>query len=278
MNVLVLLAIIAGLIVLRFLKPNILGWLAAWWVAIYLALRFGIDPPLPSSIVYMFQGIVTIALLAYLTATSTYLETARSTIVTFMVDRKYTVPLVLVIVLLPLLVALRIYLDVTEAPQPPGSSRVIHPPPPSQIVFKGKQINLTTAVNPYRALERSDPARFAEHVANGRRVYYENCVLCHGDDMGGNGMYAFGFDPIPANFRDAQTIGILQESYLFWRIAKGGPGLPSESTPWASAMPAWESFLTEEEIWDVILFLYDYTGQRPRGREAEEESMLATAP
>ena len=29
-------------------------------------------------------------------------------------------------------------------------------------------------------------------------------------------------------------------------------------------MPAWEKFLTEEEIWDVVLFLYDYTGQRPR--------------
>jgi hypothetical protein len=32
-------------------------------------------------------------------------------------------------------------------------------------------------------------------------------------------------------------------------------------------MPAWEKFLTEEEMWDVILFLYDFTGQRPRGRE-----------
>ena len=28
-------------------------------------------------------------------------------------------------------------------------------------------------------------------------------------------------------------------------------------------MPAWEKFLKEEEMWDVILFLYDFTGQRP---------------
>ena len=28
-------------------------------------------------------------------------------------------------------------------------------------------------------------------------------------------------------------------------------------------MPAFESFLTEEEIWDVILYMYDYTGYRP---------------
>ena len=32
-------------------------------------------------------------------------------------------------------------------------------------------------------------------------------------------------------------------------------------------MPAWEKFLKEEEMWDAILFLYDFTGQRPRARE-----------
>jgi len=29
-------------------------------------------------------------------------------------------------------------------------------------------------------------------------------------------------------------------------------------------MPAWEKFLSEEEMWEVILFVYDSTGQRPR--------------
>ena len=82
--------------------------------------------------------------------------------------------------------------------------------------------------------------------------------------MAGDGMYAHGLNPIPTNFTDPGTIPQLQESFLFWRIAKGGPGLPGEGGPWDSAMPAWEKFLTEEEIWDVILFLYDHTGFRPR--------------
>ena len=47
---------------------------------------------------------------------------------------------------------------------------------------------------------------------------------------------------------------------MFWRIAKGGPGLPREGTPWNSAMPAWEDLLTEDEIWAVIIFLYEQTG------------------
>jgi len=56
---------------------------------------------------------------------------------------------------------------------------------------------------------------------------------------------------------------------VFWRIAKGGPGLPREGAPWNSAMPAWEDILTEEEIWAVIIFLYDQTGAQPRSWEEE---------
>jgi hypothetical protein len=64
---------------------------------------------------------------------------------------------------------------------------------------------------------------------------------------------------------------MLRETFLFWRIARGGPGLPDEGGPWATAMPAWEKFLTEEQIWDAILFVYDYTGRRPRAKEGNEK-------
>ena len=78
--------------------------------------------------------------------------------------------------------------------------------------------------------------------------------------MAGDGMFIHGLNPIPTNFTDKGNIPQLQETFLFWRISKGGPGLPAEGGPWDSAMPAWEKFLTEEQIWEVILFLYDYTG------------------
>src|SRR6266849_2511235 len=71
-----------------------------------------------------------------------------------------------------------------------------------------------------------------------------------------------------ANFQDPGTIAMLQEAYLFWRITEGGPGLPKESTPWNSVMPAWEDRLTEEQIWEVIMYLYDATVQQPRRWEA----------
>ncbi len=272
MNYLVIVAVVAVLVAIkvvgtRFVRLNRLAWMAIWWVALYVALSYGIDPPLPASIVGMFMGIITLALLAYLSADSEQLAGAGQALTAFMVERRYLVPLLIVLVALPALVALKIYSDATKPPQPPLSSRTIHPPPPATITFNGKTIDLVKADNPYRALQASDPAAFAQHVENGHRIYFENCVYCHGDNMAGKGLFAQGFDPIPANFVDPTTIAMLQESYLFWRIAKGAPGLPQESTPWASAMPAWENFLSEEEIWDVILFLYDFTGHKPRAKE-----------
>ena len=271
MNVIVLLGVIAFLVALRFVpKMNVLAWLASWWAALFVFLRWGIDPPLPSSILSMFMAIITLALLAYLSADSDHFRFAREKAVLFMTHKKYHASLIIVILMLPSLVALRVYIDVTKQPTPPVSGRTIHPSPPTTIEFNGNTIDLVQDGNPYRMLETDNTELFGAHVENGRRIYYENCVFCHGDNMAGEGIFAHGFDPIPADFQDATTIAMLQEAYIFWRIAKGGPGLPVESTPWSSAMPAWEKFLTEEEIWDVTLFLYDFTGHRPRAREHTE--------
>ena len=143
----------------------------------------------------------------------------------------------------------------------PGGLRVIHPTPPTAVNFQGKRLVLQDiSISPVR----EDAAHLAEHIEKGRIVYYENCFFCHGDALQGKGHFAEGFNPSPANFQDTGTIAQLSESYLFWRIAKGGPGLPGESAPWDSAMPVWEDFLTEEEIWQVIAYLYDTTGHEPR--------------
>ena len=174
-----------------------------------------------------------------------------------------------VLVLLPALAAAGVYFGSQEKLEAPAYGRTVHPAPPDSIPFGDKTISLIKGGNPLRELETKDPAAFKAHVENGRKTYYRNCHFCHGDAMAGDGMYAHGVNPIPTNFTDPGTIAQLQENFLFWRIAKGGPGLPAEGGPWDSAMPAWEKFLKEEEIWEVILFLYDHTGQRPRAAGEE---------
>lgn len=149
----------------------------------------------------------------------------------------------------------------------PVELRTIHPAPPSSFKAYGKRFNLLTLENPYREFEKGDPEKFKKLVDEGGNVYIQNCQFCHGDRLDGQGPYAQGLNPVPLNFQDIGTIAQLQEAYVFWRISTGGPGLPAEATPWLSAMPVWQNFLTEEEIWKVILFLYDYTGYRPRSWE-----------
>ena len=149
----------------------------------------------------------------------------------------------------------------------PPNLRSIHPAPPAEITFRGRSLTLTGLENPLR----QHPDSLAIYLAQGKRVYYENCLPCHGDHLDGQGHFAHAFNPLPANFQDNGTIAQLTESFVFWRVAKGGPGLPREGTPWNSAMPKWEDFLTEREIWSVILFLYEQTGWKPRTWETTRE-------
>ena len=252
------------------LRVGPLAWLVAWLVAIWVFLKFAFIVPVPASVMQIYMGIVVLAMLVYLSSDRERLERAKGPVVAFLTERRFAPYLAAVVLLIPLLVVANIYMASTAPPVAPAYGRTVHPAPPDQITVHDQAVNLVTLNNPYRHLETDDPDAFAEHLANGRRVYYENCFYCHGDLMRGRGIFAQGLNPIPTNFQDVNTIAQLQESFLFWRIAKGAPGMPPEGGPWDSAMPAWEKFLSEEEMWDVILFLYDFTGNRPRARHEME--------
>jgi hypothetical protein len=265
MNILVVLTLVAVFGLLRFRRAPLLVWAIAWWVGIYVLLRFGFTAPIPSSVVSLYMGIVSIAILAYVSSSEERRDEVSRPLVRFMTDTRYTALLGAAIVAIPALAAANVYVQMNVPLQPPLFSRTVHPASPSEITVHDKKVDLDAGENPFLHLATSNPAEFRKHVENGRRVYYRNCVFCHGDSLAGNGMFAHALDPIPTDLPD--TIAQLRDTFLFWRISKGGPGLPEEGGPWDTAMPAWEKFLKDEEIWEAILFLYDFTGQKPRGRE-----------
>jgi mono/diheme cytochrome c family protein len=267
MNILIVLAVVAVFAVLRFLRANLLTWAIAWWLGLYVLLRFGFTAPIPSSVVTLYMGIITLAILAYMSSSQGRRDEISGPLVRFMTEKRYTTLLGATVLAIPALAAANVYVKMNVPLEPPLFPRTVHPASPSEITVHDKKIDLNAGENPFLALQTSNPADFRKHVENGRQVYYRNCVFCHGDNLSGNGMFVHGLDPIPTNFADAGTIAMLRDTFLFWRISKGGPGLPEEGGPWASAMPAWEKILKEDEIWDVILFLYDYTGQKPRAKE-----------
>ena len=256
-------------VLLRLRRARSFAWALACFASIYAFVRFGFVTPIPFSVVLIYMFITTLALAAYVSSSAVRREEFLGPLVALVNEERLRPLLAAVLVLLPALAAAGAWFGSQEKLEAPAFGRTVHPAPPDTIPFGDKTIDLIRGHNPLRELETKDPAAFRAHVENGRKTYYRNCHFCHGDAMAGDGMYAHGLNPIPTNFTDSGTIAQLQETFLFWRIAKGGPGLPAEGGPWDSAMPAWEKFLKEEEIWEVILFLYDHTGQRPRAAGEE---------
>lgn len=221
---------------------------------------FGIaSAPIPNTVVVQYLVTIFVGILLWVSDNEQRWTEFKRPIHEILVrpDRKLTRRALLVV--FPVLMAFVAYGRALPDMSAPPSFRAIHPAPPPSIPFRDRTIELTGLENPLRG-----EGSLEEHYEVGKRIYYQNCLVCHGDGLAGRGHYAAGFNPAPLNFQDVGTIAQLTESFVFWRIAKGGPGLPNEGTPWNSAMPAWETFLTEDEIWAVIIFLYEQTGHTPR--------------
>ena len=231
----------------------------------HLALKYGITPPIPSTLLYAYTAIIGIAIYVYLASDTLRWQRFASPIGHLFVDHETRLARGILFVLFPLGIGWLVYAWGGSSAQLPAEQRTIHPAPPGQITVRGKTYNLIGLENPLR----KEPDKLAQYTAEGKTIFFQNCFFCHGDNLDGTGHFAHGFIPSPANFVDVGTIAQLQESYVFWRIAKGGPGLPPESYPWSSAMPVWENFLSEEEIWKVILYIYAGAGQSPRTWEAQ---------
>ncbi len=233
-------------------------------IGFYLFLKLGmplITSPLPSSVIFMYMALVTISILLYVSIFEDDFNQFYVPIVDFIrgdenegIGRKMS--RTALFILIPLFVGFRSYQSVKPNFNPPFPNRVIHPAPPG---------SAAGFMNPYEG----EVAHREEYIQEGRDIFYQNCVFCHGDKLDGNGLFADALNVKPANFADPTTISMLQESFVFWRVKTGGIGLPEESTPWDSAMPRWELILSEEERWKAIMFLYDYTGYKPRTWELD---------
>ncbi len=220
--------------------------------------------PIPGSLIVMYMFFAVVTLLLVMTSTDESTRELFAPVIALVEDPSKKKIRNAVFVVAPLAAGLVTFAFMKPGFSPPAMLRAVHPAPPARMTAWGKAFELNTLVNPYRKYEKEDPARFRSLVAEGGRVYFKNCFFCHGDKLDGHGQYAHALSPAPLPFTGKDTIAQLSESYVFWRVVKGGPGLPPEGAPQFSAMPAWEGTLTEDEVWKVILFIYDYTGNSPR--------------
>jgi mono/diheme cytochrome c family protein len=83
----------------------------------------------------------------------------------------------------------------------------------------------------------------AEATSEGKKIYTQYCVTCHGDKGKGNGIAAPGLSRPPADhtsdFVQNQTDGA-----LFWIIREGN-----------NPMPTYKTVLTETQRWQVVNYI-----------------------
>lgn len=104
-----------------------------------------------------------------------------------------------------------------------------------------------------------------EAIEAGEEIFQTNCASCHGPEGQGDGPAAEPLDPKPATLADGMMMDTLSDGYLFWRISKGG-----QMEPFNSAMPAWETGLSEEQRWQVISYVRTLASGEHMDAEAGE--------
>ncbi len=107
----------------------------------------------------------------------------------------------------------------------------------------------------------------SEALADGKQLYTQNCAACHGENGAGDGVFADGMAKAgeasaqnmagvqemsmqrPANFTDPKQMLGASPALLQGKILRGGMG---------TGMPMWGSIFTEEQIWDLIAYIYSF--------------------
>ncbi|HKJ38228.1 MAG TPA: c-type cytochrome [Anaerolineales bacterium] len=104
-------------------------------------------------------------------------------------------------------------------------------------------------------------------LENGQQLYAQNCAACHGENGAGDGVFADdlaeageesmqsmngAMDMVmqtPVDFTNPTRMLGASPALLQGKILRGGMG---------TGMPMWGSIFTEEQIWDVIAYIYSF--------------------
>jgi S1-C subfamily serine protease len=82
------------------------------------------------------------------------------------------------------------------------------------------------------------------NLASGRRLWNDDCAICHGDTGAGDGWASSGMDPPPTAFR-GEWLARLSPHQVFNAVTLGVDG---------TAMPSFASAYSAEQTWDVAFY------------------------
>jgi mono/diheme cytochrome c family protein len=106
-------------------------------------------------------------------------------------------------------------------------------------------------------LRRNPLESTPQALAAARVIYLDKCVQCHGETGKGDGPDAAMYYPSPASLIDANRMSGVTDGELFYEISEG-----------RKPMPAFKKRLTEEQRWQLVLFVRSLSAPpAPTGRK-----------
>lgn len=81
-------------------------------------------------------------------------------------------------------------------------------------------------------------------TAEGKVIYEQMCVLCHGITGEGNGEAGLSLEKKPANFLTLKDIADDTDGEIFWKITVGKP-----------PMASYDELLTEDQRWQLVNYI-----------------------
>ncbi|KJR40028.1 Cytochrome c [Candidatus Magnetoovum chiemensis] len=218
----------------------------------YVFMRFIIQPPFPATLTNFYMLFVIAGTLLHMTLSDKRINEVLD-FFSFKTkeDLVWDIVRKAVVVIIPLIAASNVYSSQKVSYAPPAELFSPHVTPPQWVV---------SLKVPEWA---EDTAKWAQKdLEEGKVLYDNNCMPCHGKDGDGKGPMATAirYPASPTNFKEAGTIAQLPITYVYWRVKEG----VITDKQFRSAMPAWQSELTDDEIWKVIMYTYANAGVKPR--------------
>jgi len=106
-------------------------------------------------------------------------------------------------------------------------------------------------VNPLKPSQADLPAA--------RKLYLDKCAECHGDTGKGDGPQGKMYDPPPKDLTDAAHMNSVSDGELFYKISQGH-----------RPMPAFRKRLTEQQRWQLVLFLRSLSNSAATGSASQK--------
>jgi mono/diheme cytochrome c family protein len=107
---------------------------------------------------------------------------------------------------------------------------------------------------PVEAKQLKNPLQPSDAVLQSiRPLYLDKCGSCHGNTGKADGHDASLYDPKPTNFTDAARMSSATDGELFYKISQG-----------RKPMPSFKKRLTENQRWQLVLFLRSFAASPAR--------------